>query len=132
MIKQELYDAFQGKISKTAFNHAQQVQGKFSLIEKVDNETWDIYLCNPQDSVNGLHKNKINNIVKALLKTNSSLEFHILHREAWVQTNDANVILENLKILGIRKKTALTKDQLDRLISISPFSANKHVGKASM
>ena len=111
MTKQEIFDAFQGEISKTAIiqkDGAWRIVGKWCEIERVGN-LWDIFICNPGDMTKGLGQRKVNNIIDRLKIPPTNGTFRILNGEAYTQVQDINLILQNLSLLGIRRKRRLSE-----------------------
>ena len=132
MNKQELFDAFDGKISKTAIqllNDEYQIVGKFCRITFLDYGNgvyaWDVWICNHKDIAKGLGQSKVHNIVSSLTgipRNQISLDnplvngpHTVLNGEAVVWVGSTEIILKNLSLLGIRKKTQYSKEQLERM-----------------
>jgi len=102
-----------------------EIVGKFCRVIMFDDGTIDLWLCNPTDMFNGLSKRKLNSLVSALEvpvestfndTTTKSISFNVLDGEAWINLDLPDLILENLKLLGIRKKRELTFIQKQSLI----------------
>jgi len=70
----------------------------------------DIWICNPFDMVNCLGQRKVNNMLEAL-EGRYKLGFHRLNGEAWGKTPSKLVVLENLSLLGIRRKRVISEMQ---------------------
>ncbi len=89
-----------------------EIVGKFCRVIMFDDGTIDLWLCNPTDMFNGLSKRKLNSLVYALEvpvestfndTTTKPISFSVLDGEAWINLDLPDLILENLKLLGIRK-----------------------------
>jgi len=85
----------------------------------------DLWLCNPANMSKGLSKRKLNNLVSALEvpvestfrdKVTKPISFSVLEGEAWINLDLPDLILKNLKLLGIRKKRELTSIQKQSLV----------------
>ncbi len=102
-----------------------EIVGKFCKVIMFDDGTIDLWLCNPTDMFNGLSKRKLNSLVYALEvpvgstfndTTTKSISFNVLDGEAWINLDLPDLILENLKLLGVRKKRELTPIQKQSLV----------------
>jgi len=102
-----------------------EIVGKFCRVIMFDDGTIDLWLCNPTDMFNGLSKRKLNRLVSALKvpvestfndKVTKLIPFNVLDGEAWINLALPDLILENLKLLGIRKKRELTSIQKQSLV----------------
>jgi len=102
-----------------------EIVGKFCRVIMFDDGQIDLWLCNPTDMFNGLSKRKLNSLVSALEvpvestfndTTTKSISFNVLDGEAWINLDLSDLILENLKLLGIRKKRELTPTQKQSLV----------------
>jgi len=111
MNKSELYDYFDQIISKTAIKQRDdgewQVVGKWCAVSFDDDGSIDLFICNPKDMVNGLGQRKLNNTISGL-KSKPTTKFTELDGEAWAKVADKAVILDNLRLLGIRRKKVVT------------------------
>jgi len=85
----------------------------------------DLWLCNPSNMLKGLSKRKLNSLVSALEvpvestfsdKVTKPIPFNVLEGEAWINLDLPDLILNNLKLLGIRKKRELTAIQKQLLV----------------
>ncbi len=97
-----------------------EIVAKFCRIIMFDKGQIDLWLCNPANMVKGLSKRKLNSLVSALEvpvestfsdKVTKSISFSVLEGEAWINLDLPDLILNNLKLLGIRKKRVLTPAQ---------------------
>ena len=98
-----------------------EIIGKFCRIIMFDNGQIDLWLlCNPANMVKGLSKRKLNSLVSVLEvpvessfkdKVTKSISFNVLDGEAWINLDLPDLILNNLKVLGIRKKRMLSTEQ---------------------
>ena len=102
-----------------------EIVGKFCRIIMFDDGRIDLWLCDPSCMAEGLSKRKLNSLVSALEvpvestfsdKVTKSIPFNVLEGEAWVNLDLPDLILNNLKLLGIRKKRELTALQKQSLI----------------
>lgn len=114
MTKSEIYNFFDRKISKLAI---QQIDGEWKVVGKWcrvgfdDDGTIDIRLCNPNDIAKGLGQRKLKIMLKGF-KSPAKTTFRELTGEAYTKTQDKQDVLENLRLLGIRKKRRVTDRQL--------------------
>ena len=101
-----------------------EIVGKFCRIIMFDDGQIDLWLCNPANMVKGLSKRKLNSLVSAIEvpvestfndKVIKPIPFNVLEGEAWVNLDLPDLILNNLKSLGIRKKRELTSIQKQAL-----------------
>ena len=102
-----------------------EIVGKFCRIIMFDDWQIDLWLCNPANMSKGLSKRKLNNLVSALEvpvestfndKVIKPIPFNVLEGEAWINLDLPYLILNNLKLLGIRKKRELTAIQKRSLV----------------
>jgi len=109
-----------------------EIVGKYCRIIMFDDWQIDLWLCNPTNMVKGLSKRKLNNLVSALEvpvestfsdKVTKSISFSVLEGEAWINLDLPDLILNNLKLLGIRKKRELTSIQKQSLVERLQFSS---------
>jgi hypothetical protein len=63
----------------------------------------DVWLCNPADMYAGLGQKAVNNRLKVFERYDTDVMVP-LDGEAWVKTRDKRLVLDNLKLLGIRKR----------------------------
>ena len=115
MNKADIYKAFEDKISSTVIQLRYDewvIKGKFCIVAPDDEDggVWDIWICNPDDIAAGLSQRRVRNITQALEST-GKMEFNELTGEAWGKVRDKEVILNNHKLLGIRKKRQITPEQ---------------------
>ncbi len=102
-----------------------EIVGKFCRIIMFDNGQIDLWLCDPSCMAEGLSKRKLNSLVSALEvpvestfrdKVTKPIPFNVLEGEAWINLDLPDLILNNLKLLGIRKKRELTATQKQSLV----------------
>ncbi len=102
-----------------------EIVGKYCRIIMFDDWQIDLWLCNPANMSKGLSKRKLNSLVSALEvpvestfrdKVTKSISFSVLEGEAWINLDLPDLILNNLKLLGIRKKRELTAIQKQSLV----------------
>lgn len=118
MNKSELFAAFDEKISKTSIVNRDSkfvVQGKFCVISHEPPDFWDIWICNPGDLYSGLGTKKVRNICAELEKSEGCGAVRELTGEADVTARGTAVILDNLRVLGIRKKQTYSPETLAKM-----------------
>jgi len=102
-----------------------EIVGKYCRIIMFDDWQIDLWLCNPANMSKGLSKRKLNNLVSALEvpvestfsdKVTKPISFSVLEGEAWINLDLPDLILKNLKLLGIRKKRELNSIQKQSLV----------------
>jgi len=102
-----------------------EIVGKYCRIIMFDDWQIDLWLCNPANMVKGLSKRKLNSLVSVLEvpvestfrdKVTKPIPFNVLEGEAWINLDLPDLILNNLKLLGIRKKRELTVIQKQALV----------------
>lgn len=102
-----------------------EIVGKFCRVIIFDDGKIDLWLCNPKKMFNGLSKRKLDSLVKALEvptkgslndQTKESISFTVVDGEAWLNLDLPDLILNNLKVLGIRKKRELSISQRQSLV----------------
>jgi len=102
-----------------------EIVGKYCRIIMFDDWQIDLWLCNPANMGKGLSKRKLNSLISALEvpvestfsdKVTKSISFSVLEGEAWINLDLPDLILNNLKLLGIRKKRELTSIQKQSLV----------------
>ena len=113
MTKSEIYEAFDQKISKIAIverdgNYV--IQGKWSIVEPIG-RAFDVWICNPTDMTKGLGTRKVNNMLEAF-QSHTRTPFHRLNGEAYTRVAGKEIILQNLDLLGIRKKRQYSDETL--------------------
>ncbi len=106
-------------------NDEYEIVGKFCRVIMFDDGTIDLWLCNPTDMFNGFSKRKLNSLVSALEvpvestfndKVTKPISFSVLEGEAWINLDLPDLILNNLKVLWIRKKRELSSTQKQSLV----------------
>ena len=119
MNKQELYDYFDGQISKTCIHIADDgeavVRGKYATIAVEEDGNIDVWICNNKDLPKGLGQKAVNNRVQAIPECR---KWRILDVEAWGKVTDKGVIQRNLKLLGIRKKMVVSESHRQKFIEM--------------
>jgi hypothetical protein len=102
-----------------------EIVGKFCRIILFDDGSIDLWLCNPANMYKGLSKRKLNSLVSRLAapvegtfsdKTNKPIAFVVVDGEAWINLDLPDLILNNLKVLGVRKKRELSSSQKQSLV----------------
>ena len=106
MNKQQVFDFFNGKISKTGIKINKEKDEDSAFISGKGTVVWmyndlvDIWIYN----TNG---NRINRFME-LMEPYDKVQYHIWDGEAMIQTYDVNAVTDNLKFLHIRKKRIAT------------------------
>ena len=125
MNQQELFNAFGGKISKTCLVSDQtetgsyMIQGKYCWIQTAfdrGDDIWNIWIGNPFDMAKGLGQRKVRNIARVLDETCVKTAYRELDGEADMWVVGTEGILQNLKLLGIRKKREISAGQREKMI----------------
>lgn len=109
MNKDELFEFFEGKVSKTCmkrWDDGYSIFGKWAIVSPFSGGI-DLFICNQRDMRKGLGQRKVNNIVSAI-KSAGKVTFTELDGEAHTTLPNKQVVLDNLKLLGIRKKKVVT------------------------
>ena len=83
----------------------------------------DVFICDAENRYGGgLSQRVVKSRLRAL-KSPGTSEFHELDGEGWVKTTDKDLVLRNLKLLGIRKRAQRSPESkrkmLENLKSIS-------------
>ncbi len=118
MNKKGLFDAFSQKISKKSIVNRDGefvIQGKFCVIAYEPPDLWDIWICNPDDLYSGLTQRKVSGIIASLQKSKGWGVFRELTGEADVRVRDKQLILNNLPVLGIKKKQEYSPETLKKM-----------------
>ena len=116
MEKQQIFDAFNSKISKTQIVNRDGefvIQGKFCVIAP-EGSGWDVWICSPDDLVNGLGERRLTSILTNLEISLTKTVFTRLNGEAHTWVRDTSLILSSLKLLGIRKKMEYSEATLKK------------------
>ena len=114
MTKFELVQIFP-KISPTAIKERDGeivIIGKFCIVASLGGNQWDLWICNPKDITKGLTTRKIRILLRNLAQEASFTE---LTGETYTNLQGADLISNNLDLLGIRKKRQLSEDQLQKM-----------------
>ena len=112
-----LREIFARDVSSVAFKLIDgelNIIGKWCRITLEDNGVFDVWICNTADIQKGLGVRKVRNIVLSLNSTAGS-PFHELNGEAWGKVRGKEIILENLPVLGIKKKRRISDEQRKRI-----------------
>jgi hypothetical protein len=124
LTKQQLYDDFDGKISKTCLVPDQgeplgyMIQGKYCWIQYGGDGWWNVFICNSTNLAAGLGQRRVNRIARILSESPTTIAVRMLNGECdvWVQGTD--LILQNLKLLGIRKKRKYSQEQITARVKV--------------
>ena len=95
------------------------VQGKYCILSPLDDSTWDLWICNPDDLCAGLHQKSVNHRVRKLEKVPQNRPFTILKGEAHITLPGLDDLVSNpdlLRLLGIRRKKQLSAAQKKALL----------------
>ena len=117
MNKSALYEYFNQKIAKSAIQNIDDdwlVVGKYCRVGLDEDGQIDVWICNHKDIPAGLGTRKVKNILSSLNLTVKT-PFMELNGEAWMKTRNKDLILRNLKLLGIRAKRQLSPEALEIL-----------------
>jgi hypothetical protein len=114
MNKTDLFNFFDRQISEKAIRKVDdewRIVGKFCYVTVMeDGVTIDIWLCTPTDIAKGLSPRTLTHRVNAL-KVIVGDAVTELTGEAYTQTQHKDAVLQNLKLLGIRKARHVTDEQ---------------------
>lgn len=108
-----LREIFGNDVSSVAFkliNGELNIIGKWCRITLEDNGVFDVWICNTADIQKGLGAQKVRNIISRLNYPAGS-PFHELTGEAWGKVRGKEIILQNLPLLGIKKKRRISDQQ---------------------
>lgn len=108
-----LRNIFGKDISSSAFKIIDgelNIIGKYCRITLEDNGVFDVFICNHADIKKGLSTVRVRNVISRLNIPVGS-HFHELTGEAWGKVQGKEIILENLPLLGIRKKRSVSDEQ---------------------
>ena len=109
MKRSELTEAFP-QVSSTAIlliDDEWQLVGKWCRVTYDGDGVWDIWICNPSDIPAGLSQRKVTSILSRI-KVPTGTDLHELTGEAWVKIRGRQPILDNLALLGIKKKRVVS------------------------
>ncbi len=118
MNKQEILNAFDQKISLKSIVRRDDeyvIQGKFCVVAPIGNNKFDIWICNPDDLYNGLGQRKVRNIAAKLFKSEVGTTFTELTGEGYGVVAGTEIILQNLELLGIKKKRQISPENAVKL-----------------
>ena len=118
MNKKELFNVFDQRISEKSIverNDEFVIQGKFCVIAPIGNNKFDIWICNPDDPYKGLGQRKVRNIAANLFKSPCISEFTELTGEGYGVVAGTEIILQNLNLLGIKKKRQISPENASML-----------------
>ena len=118
MNKKEIFNAFDQKISKKCIVYRDTeyvIQGKYCVIAPIGNNNFDVWLCDPDPS-QMLDQRKVRNIAANLFKSPRSEAFTELTGEGYGVVAGTELILQNLKILGLKKKRVDSPETVEKMI----------------
>ena len=92
------------------------IVGKFCQVTPMKPGVWDLFICNPQNLYDGLGQRKVNYIARELKKSLLNRTLTICDGEAFVTLHGTEVISQNLKLLGIKKKRVDSPETREKLI----------------
>ncbi len=122
MDKQEIFDAFDGKIAMRAIQKDNPVEGQWRIygkqveVEYMGDGLWDVFVCNRQDMTKEVSMIRVNRILGFF--SAQGMGITALTGEGHTQGTLEQikpVILSQLRYLGIPKKRQLSDEQLDAL-----------------
>lgn len=113
MQKQQIFDLFNAKISKTAIkpdgDGGYQIDGRYAEVQFFDNQPYfEIYLRSKTEKPLGMTRvNRFIELMQGYALLDYEVEwdaFHVWDGEAMARPTDVNAVLDNLKWFGIRRK----------------------------
>jgi len=114
-----LYEYFDQQISKKSIVHDGSewgISGKYCRITPIDGTKWDLWLRYPAEISKGLGTRRLNRIISVLSeKILSGSPFRVLTGEAYSRAASKELILNNLDLLGIRRKRIVSEKQRQAL-----------------
>lgn len=102
-----------------------EIIGKFCSVYVFENGNIDLMLQNNSGTDEGLSKRKLKSLLSALEvptkcsfndQTKKDIRFTLADGQAWVTLNLPDLVLNNLKVLGIRKKRKVSSSQKQTLV----------------
>ncbi len=118
MKKEELFNAFDHQISKKSIVRRDDeyvIEGKFCVIVPKDSSRWDVWIHNHANIARGLGRRKILNIASILFKSEACESREELTGEAYGVVAGVEIIIKNLKLLGIKKKQSYSPEAMDKM-----------------
>jgi hypothetical protein len=118
MNQTEIYNACEGKISRTAIidrDGEYVIRGKCCIAAPEDNGIWDIWICNEKNLAIGLGQKKVRNTIRTF-QSPIKVAFRELTGEAYAKVKGIESILANTGILGIRRKRKISQEQIDKFV----------------
>jgi hypothetical protein len=100
--------------------------GKFCQVTPMKPGVWDLYICNNKNFNGGLGQRKVNNIARELQKHLLNRTLTICDGEAFVTLYGTEVISQNLKLLGIRRKRQVDPKVMEKLRKHRKQKTKKH------
>jgi hypothetical protein len=119
MNKQQIFDAFDGKLSKTCIK---QVDGQWRIIgrdveiEYMGDDCWDFYVRNIENIAAGIGTGRVNNVLAKFSSVGTPVAK--LNGEGYTQGSlqqIKSVVLANRAFFGIPKKRELSEEQLENM-----------------
>ena len=89
------------------------IVGKFCQVTPMKPGVWDLFICNPQNLYDGLGQRKVNYIARELKNTLLNRTLTICDGEAFVTLHGTEVISQNLKLLGIRRRRRVKAESME-------------------
>lgn len=114
-----LREIFRNDVSSSAFKLIDgelTIVGKWCRLTLDDDGAFDVWICNPDDLYSGLGVRKVRSVISRLNSPAGS-PFHELTGEGWGKVRGKELILQNLALLGIKKKRRVSDEQRLALIS---------------
>ena len=116
-----VYEFFEAKISKSAIRYWDDngefcVIGKFCVVSLEPNGVIDVWICDPAYPNAGLGQKAVKNRLRAFERYDT-IAVSELTGEGWVKTKDKDLVLRNLKLLGIRKRAKRSPENLKAMVA---------------
>lgn len=121
--KVDVREVFNNKLANSAVvcvNEENIVVGRYCQVTIGEDGEFDIWICNPKDIAKGVSQRKVNSMVEVLSKHPGVGKITTLSGEAYFNTKDVNVVLDNLKLLGISKRRSVSKENKEAFTKRMP------------
>ncbi|HNP36498.1 MAG TPA: hypothetical protein PKK10_11655 [Woeseiaceae bacterium] len=127
MNKKELFDAFDGQISKTAIvptcdepGHY-KIVGRYGEIEPMVDGSWDVWLTDTTSAAATLSERKVTGMLDVLSESwkASTEDTYKIYRgsgESWVSLPGIAAVRAVLPVLKVRRKKQLSEDSKRKLV----------------
>jgi len=101
------------------------IVGKFCQVTPMKPGVWDLFICNPQSLYDGLGQRQVNYIAHELKKSLLNRTLTICDGEAFVTLHGTEVISQNLKLLGIRRRRRVKAESMQNLRKLKEKKKNQ-------